>query len=104
MAMKFAWLLITVPAMAQQQSGTVTFSRHIAPIIYQNCSACHRPGESAPFSLLTFEDVKRHAATIAKVTESRYMPPWLPEHGYGEFAEERRLTDVEIRLIQAWVR
>lgn len=93
-------LLTTFTAAA----APVTFNRQIAPLIYRNCSPCHRPGESAPFSLLNYEDVKRRADLIAAVTRRRYMPPWLPEHGYGEFAEERRLTDAEIGLIQDWVK
>jgi Flp pilus assembly protein TadD/mono/diheme cytochrome c family protein len=82
----------------------VTFYGQIAPIVYGNCSVCHRPGESAPFSLLTYEDVKRHAAQIAAVTKRRYMPPFLPEAGYGDFQEERRLSDKQIALIQDWVK
>ncbi len=81
----------------------VTFNRNIAPIIYKNCSPCHRPGESGPFSLLSYEDVKRHASQIADVTKRRFMPPWLPEAGYGEFEDERRLTTKEIALIGQWV-
>ena len=81
----------------------VTFYQQIAPIVYRNCSPCHRPGESAPFSLLGYDDVKRHAVQIAAVTKRRYMPPWLPEAGYGDFAEERRLTGEQIQLIQDWV-
>ena len=101
-------LLPVTVAIAQVQAPAkaipaVTFYKQIAPVIYRECAPCHRPGESAPFSLLTYEDVKRHAATIAKVTKSRYMPPWLPEAGYGDFAEQRRLTDREIKLIQDWV-
>ena len=95
-------VLTTAPAMAA--SRPIDFYRDIAPIIYNNCSSCHRPGESAPFSLLSYEDVKRHAALIADVTKQRYMPPWLPEAGYGAFAEERRLTDAQIQLIQQWVK
>ncbi len=81
----------------------VTYYRQIAPIIYSNCSPCHRPGESGPFSLLSYDDVRRHALQIVAVTRRRYMPPWLPEPGHGEFAEERRLTDAQIRLIAQWV-
>ena len=81
----------------------VTFNQHIAPIVYHNCSPCHRPGEAAPFSLLNYDDVKRHAAQIAAVTKRRYMPPWLPEPGHGDFADERRLSDAQIQLIQDWV-
>lgn len=95
-----AVIALALPAAAQK--STVTFYQHIAPIIYRECSPCHRPGESAPFSLLTYEDVKRHATQIAAVTKKRFMPPWLPEHGYDAFMEERRLTDAQIRLIGEW--
>ena len=56
----------------------VTFNRNIAPIFFHSCSTCHRPGEAAPFSLLNYADVKKHARQIANVTHSRAMPPWLP--------------------------
>src|SRR5438046_360101 len=72
-----------------RRSGTVTFTKDIAPIIFKNCSSCHRPGQSAPFNLLTYEDVKKHARQIVEVTSKRYMPPWLPEPGYGEFIGAR---------------
>jgi len=99
-------LLLITGTVSMGATGTppeVTFNRNIAPIIYKNCSPCHRPGESGPFSLLSYEDVKRHASQIADVTKRRFMPPWLPEKGYGEFEEERRLTDKEIALIGQWV-
>jgi Flp pilus assembly protein TadD len=82
----------------------VTFYKNIAPIVYQNCSTCHRPGESAPFTLLNYDDVKRHASQIADVTKQHYMPPWLPEDGHLQFEEERHLTDAQIQLIQDWVK
>src|SRR5215471_19626963 len=85
------------------QSNPATFSEHIAPILYQNCVRCHRPGEAAPFSLITYDDVKKRGMLIATVTKSRYMPPWHAEHGYGEFAEERRLTEAQIATIGEWV-
>ncbi len=81
-----------------------TFAQDIAPIIYHNCAACHRPGEAGPFSLLTYDDVKKHARQIEAVTRSRYMPPWLPQPGYGDFQDERRLSAEQIRLIAEWVR
>jgi len=87
--------LLGLPLWAQQ----VTFSRHIAPIIYANCTPCHHPGEAAPFPLLSYEDVSGHAAQIVAVTARRYMPPWPPAPGYGDFAGERRLSDAQIRLI-----
>ena len=84
-------------------SDTVSFSKDIAPIVYRHCASCHRPGGSAPFSLLTYRDVKERAPLIADVTERRVMPPWLPEPGYARFAGERRLEDDEIATIRRWV-
>ncbi len=81
----------------------VTFNRDIAPIVFHSCSTCHRPGEAAPFSLLTYSDVKKHARQIADVTQSRAMPPWLPEPQALKFSDELRLSDAEINLIQRWV-
>jgi tetratricopeptide (TPR) repeat protein/mono/diheme cytochrome c family protein len=89
---------------SSKSSSAITYQQHIQPIVSQNCAVCHHPGESAPFALLTYEDVKKHATQIGKVTQSRYMPPWLPEHGYGEFADERRLSDEQIQLIAQWVK
>ena len=80
----------------------VTFTETIAPIVYQNCVTCHRAGEAAPFPLITYDDVKKHAKTIVKVTGSRYMPPWHAAHGFGDFADERRLTDDQIATIADW--
>ena len=80
-----------------------TFTRDIAPIVYSNCASCHRPGEAAPFSLLSYADVKGRARQIAEVTATRYMPPWPPETGHGEFQGERRLSDAQIATIARWV-
>ena len=64
---------------------------------------CHRPGEAGPFNLLTYSDVKKHARQIAEVTQSRAMPPWLPAPQESKFADELRLSEQEISLIQKWV-
>src|SRR5499433_2590477 len=84
-------------------AATPTFNKDIAPILYKNCAICHRPGEVAPFSLLTYQDAAKRAKLIAAVTQKRYMPPWKAEHGYGDFSNERRLTDDQIALIKGWV-
>jgi hypothetical protein len=95
---------------ASQDSLHPTFARDIAPIVYQNCSACHHSSEPGAlcgtnaFPLLSYEDVKQHASAIVAVTRSRVMPPWLPQPGYGDFADDHRLSDVQIRLISEWVR
>ena len=71
--------------------------------MFRSCAQCHRPGEAAPFSLLTYADAKKHARQIADVTRSRAMPPWLPEPQQLKFADELRLSDAEIKLIASWV-
>jgi Tfp pilus assembly protein PilF/mono/diheme cytochrome c family protein len=88
---------------APSAEAPVTFNRDIAPIMFRSCSSCHRPGEAAPFSLLTYSDAKKHARQIADVTRSRAMPPWLPEPQELKFADEMRLPDAEINLIRRWV-
>ena len=99
--------LFAGPAPRQAQTGGVgaqiTFNHDIAPIMFQSCATCHRPGEAAPFSLLTYSDVKKHAHQIVDVTKSRAMPPWLPEPQELKFADEMRLSDAEINLIERWV-
>src|SRR5471030_573947 len=91
-----------------QRPEPVSFSKDVAPIVFQHCAMCHRPGELAPFNLLTYDDVKQHARQIATVTKSRFMPPWKPEPPEPAepdvaFAGERRLTDAEIQIFQRWV-
>jgi hypothetical protein len=86
------------------QAEPITFYKHIAPIVYQSCAPCHRPGEPGPFPLLTYADVHKQSRQIAAVTKQRFMPPWLPEAGYGDFRDTRRLTDEQIRTIEEWVR
>src|ERR1700730_15707251 len=95
--MKLVFALASTVAMAAP-----TFNRDIAPILYENCATCHRPGEVAPFSLLTYQDAAKRAGLIAAVTKKRYMPPWKPEAGYGNFDHTRRLTDEQIALINEW--
>lgn len=82
--------------------SAVDFNHDIAPLVYQHCAACHHHGEAAPFPLLTYQDVKKRAKQIADVTRSRFMPPWLPEKGYGDFSGDPRLTPEEIQLFANW--
>lgn len=81
----------------------VTYSKHIAPILFDNCATCHRPNGSAPFELLTYDDARKRAKDITRVTAKRIMPPWQPEPGHGEFENERRLSDLQIATIAKWV-
>jgi hypothetical protein len=79
-----------------------TFAKDVAPILFDNCVSCHRPNEVAPFTLTSYDDAKKRARTIAKVTERRFMPPWKPAEGHGEFVGVRRLTDAQIDTLKAW--
>jgi Flp pilus assembly protein TadD/mono/diheme cytochrome c family protein len=87
----------------QAAAAPVTFNRQIAPILYNHCSSCHHPGGSGPFSLLSYADAKRWGTAMQTVTQSRYMPPWLPEPGFGNFADSRRVSDEDLALIKTWV-
>ncbi len=90
-------------AAPQAAAKAVTFSIDVAPIIQSRCVTCHRPGGDAPFSLASLDDVRRRATMIVAVTRSRYMPPWKPAPGIGEFRGSRRMTDDEIAIIERWV-
>jgi hypothetical protein len=81
-----------------------TFSKDVAPILLKNCAGCHRPGEVGPFSLLSYKDAAKRADDLADVTASHQMPPWKPEPGFGDFLDERRLTNQEIKTIADWSR
>src|SRR4030095_1782725 len=86
-----------------RQPGSVTFCKDVAAIVWTRCAPCHRPGQAAPFDLLTHTDVKRPLQQSAEVISKRVMPPWLPEPGYGEFQGDRRLNPNELGLLQQWI-
>lgn len=94
--------LIALLSVAPGAAETVTYSKHIAPILFEYCTPCHRPGEAAPFPLLTYSDARRQATQIVAVTGRRFMPPWPPQPGYGDFSGARRLTARQIALIADW--
>jgi hypothetical protein len=82
--------------------ATPTYATEIAPVLFEKCTPCHRPGQVAPFSLMNYEDAQRRSATIARVTEQRFMPPWKAVAGYGNFKHENRLTNEQIATIKEW--
>jgi Flp pilus assembly protein TadD len=93
-----AILLCAAPAAAQ----SVTFAKDVAPLLVDRCGMCHHPGGSAPFSLLTYADAKRHATQIAIVTANRFMPPWKADPSDGPFIGQHPLSDREIRVLRRW--
>ncbi|MCH8331456.1 MAG: redoxin, partial [Bacteroidetes bacterium] len=87
----------------QVPAQDVTFYKHIAPILVDNCIKCHREGEVTPFPLTTYEEVSSKAKLVAEVTKSRYMPPWIADENYLHYPNERLLTKKQINTIQSWV-
>ena len=87
---------------AAQKSNTPTFTEQVAPIIFQNCAVCHRPGEIGPFPLLTYQDVRKRARQIAEATGKRYMPPWQAESGHVELLHPRVLSSQQIETLRRW--
>jgi len=88
---------------AFQVNAQVNYSEHIAPIIYENCTSCHRSGEIAPFALTNYEEAVSWSGMIQYVTEIKYMPPWKPDTEYSHFVGEGGLTNEEIQQIADWV-
>ncbi|HEX7413749.1 MAG TPA: hypothetical protein VF411_06845 [Bacteroidia bacterium] len=85
------------------ESANCTFASTIAPIIFKNCTPCHRPGQAGPFNLVTYADNKLYANQIKFVTQTHYMPPWPADVTYTHFIDERSLTEKEIAQIKTWV-
>src|SRR5262245_8585902 len=77
----------------------VTFSKDVAPIFYKNCAACHRPGEIAPMSLLSYKDARPWARSIREKVVSHTMPPWHADPRYGHYANDRSLSQHDIDTI-----
>ena len=77
LVLSFLLLLLLCPGHAQ----TLTWSEHIAPIIYKNCTNCHRPGQVSTLPLMSYDDVRRRGSLINQTVQTRFMPPWKPEPG-----------------------
>lgn len=84
-------------------SAAPTFSRDVAPLLRQHCSECHRPGGAAPFSLLTYDDVRPRAREIVAAASTRQMPPWKAAGPAGQFVSDRRLSSSDVAMLQAWL-
>ncbi|MDX1909492.1 MAG: hypothetical protein SF053_20805 [Bacteroidia bacterium] len=99
----FYWLATWIGTPYQAYTQDITFASHIAPIIFEHCTPCHRPDGYAPFPLTTYEEVSRRAGFIAHVTEIGYMPPWKANPGFRHFANERILPPAQVEAITRWV-
>src|SRR5258705_7763811 len=97
-------LIATGTTKAQDAAAApVTFSRDVLPILQKNCQSCHRPGQIAPFSLLTYESARPWARSIRTKVESRQMPPWFADPHVSEFSNDPSLSNGQIQTIVKWV-
>ena len=90
------------PAGTTAQNASVTFNKDVLPVLQKNCQNCHRPGQIAPMSLLTYSEARPWAKAMKTAVIGRTMPPWFADPNYGHFLNERRLTDAEIDAISKW--
>jgi len=100
-----AGCLMGIAALAASNSPTspVTFDKQVLPILQKNCQGCHRPGEVAPMSLLTYADARPWAKAIKLAVVTEKMPPWFADAHYGHFSNDRRLSQADIDTLVAWV-
>ncbi len=98
-----AFLLLGCGQLASAASTSPTFSRNVAPILYNRCVECHREGEAAPMAFTSYSEVRPWAKAIKQAVLSRKMPPWLADPHYGAFRNDRRLSDDAVQTISAWV-
>jgi hypothetical protein len=88
---------------APPPTGALTYSTDVASIVRDKCQSCHRPGQVAPFPLLTYDEVRGHAAMIREVVSERRMPPWHADPRFGRFANDRSLTPEQRATVLAWL-
>ncbi len=96
----FAVAIMSTTAFA---AGSATFNKDVLPILQKNCQGCHRPGQIAPMSLLTYENVRPWAKAMKVAVVSRKMPPWFADPEAGHFANDRSLKQSDIDTIVNWV-
>src|SRR4029078_5448432 len=84
-------------------SKQITFTKDVAPIFFKNCAECHRAGEAAPFSVMSYKDVRPWAKSIREKVVNREMPPWHADPRVGAWINDPRLTQGQIDTIVAWV-
>ena len=102
-ALGFVTLPVTRASDAKKNAKVVTFNKDVAPIFFKNCAECHRAGEIAPMSLMSYKEARPWAKSIKEKVINREMPPWHADPHYGEFSNDRRLSQKDVDTIVAWV-
>src|SRR5579862_1522885 len=97
-----AGCLAGITATAAPNSAPATFYKDVLPILQKNCQNCHRPGEIAPMSLLTYTDARPWAKAIKTAVVTEKMPPWFADPKFGHFANDRRLSQQDIETLVSW--
>src|SRR5688572_29657987 len=96
-------LLCVFPLLAWSlTAGQATFHKDVLPILQKNCQGCHRPGEAAPFSLLTYAEARPWAKAIRESVRLKRMPPWFADPHVGKFANDRSLAQSDIDTLVKW--
>src|SRR4249920_120615 len=103
MAVTLTTLMVGGAGRTAVRAKEITFTEDVAPIVFAKCASCHRPGEAAPFSLLSYDEVKRHGRALAVAVTSRAMPPWKAVGGDFSYSGDRRLTEAQIETLKDWV-
>jgi hypothetical protein len=98
----FVALMAGIAAIAADTSSSVTFNKDVLPILEKNCQTCHRPGQIAPMSFLSYESTRPWAKAMKAAVATRKMPPWFADPNYGHFSNDRSLKQSEIETIAKW--
>src|SRR5437879_13051536 len=102
LAIGIAAMTVSMKATAGEDSNSVTFNKDVLPILQKNCQTCHRPGEIAPMSFMTYKDTRPWAKAMKTAVLSRQMPPWFADPNCGHLANDRTLSDATIKTLAAW--
>src|SRR5690349_12851059 len=95
-------LAVAAGAFAGNTTATVTYYKDVLPVLQQNCQECHRPGEAAPMSFMTYESTRPWAKAIKAAVASKKMPPWFADPNHGKFANDRTLPEPAKQTLMAW--
>src|SRR6476619_2483367 len=98
----FGLIVLMTGSVTLAADGPVTFHKDVFPILQRNCQTCHRPGEVAPMSFLTYESTRPWAKAIREAVLSRKMPPWFADPHYGDFRNQPAISESDIQTLAAW--
>src|SRR3984885_16148607 len=95
-------LVLAMAALGGTGSSSPTFNKDVLPILQKNCQGCHRPGEVAPMSLITYKDARPWAKAMKEAVVTQKMPPWFAE--FGHFANDRTMSPADVNTLVTWAK